>query len=102
MAKGDKTKAAGAAAITSFGTAFFDPTGASAVTFLATGTSFAIGSTYHITRGSLKFIKEGMASNREKKAAANTFNIPPTVHVNMQETFENCTQSFNRPPVGFC
>lgn len=91
MARGDKTKAAGAAAVTSFGTAFFDPTGASAVTFLATGTSFAIGSTYHITRGSLKLIKEGMASNREKKAAANNFGIPPTVHVDMQETFENST-----------
>lgn len=76
MARGEKTKAAGAAAIMSFGTAFFDPTGASAVTFLATGTSFAIGSTYYITRGSLKLIKEGMAFNREKKAAANTFNIP--------------------------
>lgn len=95
MARGEKTKAAGAAAITSFGTAFFDPTGASAVTFLATGTSFAIGSTYHVTRGSLKLIKEGMASNREKKAAANTFKIPPAVHVGIQETFENSTPSFN-------
>lgn len=102
MARGEKTKAAGAAAITSFSTAFFDPTGVSAVTFFATGTSFAIGSTYHITRGSLKLIKEGMDSNREKKAAANTFNVPPTVQINMQETFENCTQSFNRPPVGIC
>lgn len=101
MAKGDKTKAAGAAAIASFGTAFFDPTGASAVTFLATGTSFAIGSTYHITRGSLKLIKEGMASTREKKAAANTFDIPPAVHVNVQETFENSKPSLKRPRVGF-
>lgn len=97
MAKGDKTKAAGAAALTSFGTAFIDPTGVSAVTFLATGTSFAIGSTYHITRGSLRRIKEGMASNRERKAAANTLHIPPAVHVNLQEMIENCGWSVNSP-----
>ena len=95
MARGDKTKAAGAVALTSFGTAFIDPTGASAVTFLATGTSFAIGSTYHITRKSLKFIGDGMASNREKKAAANKLGIAPTVHLNKQADIENSTRSFN-------
>lgn len=94
MARGDKTKAAGAVAMASFGTAFFDFTGASAVTCLASGTGFAIGSTYHATRGSIKLIKEGMAHNRERKAAANTFGIPPAVHVDMQETIENRTWSF--------
>lgn len=91
MTRGGKTKAAGAVAMASFGTTLFDPTGASAVTFLATGTGFAIGSTYHVTRSSLKLIKEGMASHRQKKAAANTLGIPPAVHVDMQETFENST-----------
>ena len=70
------------------------------MTFLATGTSFAIGSTYHITRGSLKLIKDGMASNRERKAAASTFGIPPAVRVDMQETIENCTWPRAHYPTG--
>lgn len=90
MARGDNTKAAGAVALSSFGTAFFDPAGASAVTFLATGTSFAIGSTYHVTRGSLKLIKKGMSSNREKKAATNDLSIPQALHIKLQENIEDC------------
>lgn len=102
MARGENTKALRRGALSSLGPALIDPTGASAVAFLATGTGYAIGSTYHITRGSLKRIKEAMASNRERKAAANTFNIPPAVHINIQEMFEHGTRSLNHSLVGFC
>lgn len=91
MDKGDRAKALGAAATTSFGTAFSDPTGASVITFLTADAGFAIGSAYHLSRGSVKRILENMAYNHQGKATANIFNLSPALYIDTQEMVEDHT-----------
>jgi hypothetical protein len=65
---GKKTGRSAAAATAAFPLIFVDPTGVAGLTFLAAGTSAAIGGTYHLLRGTRKGIRKAQNAIQQRKA----------------------------------
>lgn len=89
--RGTKTAAAGAAATASFGAMWFDPTGATALTFCATSIATAFGASYHLVKGTTKHVSKAMDENRQRKAEdqARTLKMTIAQHIQFQYEVEN-------------